>query len=546
MIRIRFFFLIIVIFFLNRFNSRAKSYPSLRNISDVKRLCEKEFSADDCHEIYFEKSVKNNQTRNGTIQIDLYYDVRSSIEEEPSIQMLILDILSIQSIIFNLCIFNLIMMVFNNFKIKIRQNKFCMLGVFVFCFIGMSIHSYLVLKEIVFKKLTCSQHYEKISSIKLPDLIFCVDFIRKPNAFAEQDLIDNNRKLTYRYLDQLTNEMNFSFIFKEISYLNNQNEWIKLTDKLNDSSHPNLDVFYFFNKKCFIIKSNLKFTRDQFHFTNKKDVIKILFGDYFNGSNKVIYFLTKTKNSLEFSKTTTLEPNFRFTSEIRQESFKIQYNDKFSLIKNPFSIFSNDETNLNDVNKYITKLLNKFRSVFKMHTLILPLVVSNESNFDLDIQDQLFEQFYNQIQNITDSNTASVNSNFERDFYINHLNDIIYNGSDYKMDLIFNMRFFKKIILITNDFNYSKLILNGLNILVFWFNIEIFELYIYILKLRFFFIFQYRLLVNLERKFKKEIRLSLEKKVHFFTAFKRLNDIHTNAKKKSSLSDVHPCIKSSL
>ena len=119
-----------------------------------------------------------------------------------------------------------------------------------------------------------------------------------------------------------------------------------------------------------------------------------------------------------------------------------------------------DEDSLNDVDKYITNLLNDFKANYNSTTLNLLL---ERDSFDLNINDTLFDEYFNKIQNMTNYK-KSANSNYQRLFAVNYLKE---NGS--KTDFKFSLMFFKKVIIITNEDNFTKLILNLLNVLLLWY-----------------------------------------------------------------------------
>lgn len=108
---------------------------------------------------------------------------------------------------------------------------------------------------------------------------------------------------------------------------------------------------------------------------------------------------------------------------------------------------------------------------FALDTLTLP---SDKNKNDLEIDDTFFRQYYKQVQNLADSKAAS-NLNYKRIFIINHYHKntfVTFNESelplafrtiDYKLS--FSLIFFQKVILITNEDNYFKLILNLFNLI---------------------------------------------------------------------------------
>lgn len=149
---------------------------------------------------------------------------------------------------------------------------------------------------------------------------------------------------------------------------------------------------------------------------------------------------------------------------VTQEMFEVIKNDLFYLLKNlfkdPLALIYEDQ-NLNEVNEYIRNLLFNFNKTIKMVTTSLPL---KSSKFNSTIDNELFEQFYRQIQ-IEKDKKSSKNSNYERELFINHYNrtnKLYQNESDFK----FYIMFYKKTLIKTNLDNYPKLLINLLNVLI--------------------------------------------------------------------------------
>ena len=94
--------------------------------------------------------------------------------------------------------------------------------------------------------------------------------------------------------------------------------------------------------------------------------------------------------------------------------FELTYLVKFYFLKNPLSLFI--QVNSRDPTKYLDNLLSTFKKNYGYVTKRLPL---REGDFKLAINDQLFTQFYLQIQNVIDHSKARKNSNFQQ-FIINH------------------------------------------------------------------------------------------------------------------------------
>ena len=355
--------------------------------------------------------------------------------------------------------------------------------------LGSIYQTYYILNEIIGEELDQSQHYELLETLKMPEIIFCVSF--------DMSLIDMNYKLTGHYLDEITKKIRIETVFDTIHYLDNKtNEWITL--KLNFTGDQfRIDEFFFLNEKCFKIILKMEYHRDQFHFSFDSNFDSNVLGISFR--SKFIHrkpcFMTKPKDKIQFSKLLKLDRvMFRKSILISQELFELKYYDKFNFIKNPSSLFYGE----NDAVHYLSNLLNNFkRSSNHLRTLKLQL---GEKHFNDEIDDDLFEQYYLQVQNVTD-NYLSTDSNYQRLLAINYYSEERRDSYLHREtpDFIFNLTFYKKVITITNRDNHSRLIINLLNILSIWFDLGVLDLHTYVHKIKFIFIFILKLLLEIER-----------------------------------------------
>ena len=104
-----------------------------------------------------------------------------------------------------------------------------------------------------------------------------------------------------------------------------------------------------------------------------------------------------------------------------------------------------------------------------------------------------------------------MNSNIQKLFITNYYKEDLLNTSN--LDFIFELKFIKNKILLTNEDNIVKLILNLLNLLSLWFSLCILDLHVYAFyayfKIVFLFMFTYRLLIRIENSLFRLILLNL-------------------------------------
>ena len=157
-------------------------------------------------------------------------------------------------------------------------------------------------------------------------------------------------------------------------------------------------------------------------------------------------------------------------------------------LKNPSLLFSGDlEQNIDNNLK-----INNFEHKYNLRTLYIP---SEKVNSNTEIDDDLFEQYFNK-----ESIKSSLNSNIQKLFITNSKELFSLNFSN--PDFTYELNFIKNKILITNEDNYTKLILNLLNVLSLWFDFCILDLHPYALyayfKIVCIFKFTYRLLIKID------------------------------------------------
>ena len=313
----------------------------------------------------------------------------------------------------------------------------------------------------------------------MPGIIFCFDL--------NKTRIDRNIKLTENHLNESNKHISIEKVFTNITYLNKLNKWVTLDSNFTNSELK-VETFYFLDKKCFEIKQDIEYSRDQFYLLENKEVLKVNFSYKYELS---AYFFTKIENKMQFSKSKKIIFGISAYAS-NQEITELTVNDQFSWIKSPSLLFDEDSYQ-NDVNKHLARLMNKFDENFNLRTLYLPPEKVNSNN---EINDDLFEQYFSQEIKYK----SSLNSNIQKLIITTYVKK---TGSDVsKSDFTFELNFIKDKILITNEDNFTKLILNLLNVISLWFSLCILDLHTYVyyayFKIVFSFNFIYLLLIRID------------------------------------------------
>lgn len=134
---------------------------------------------------------------------------------------------------------------------------------------------------------------------------------------------------------------------------------------------------------------------------------------------------------------------------ISQEQFLLKVDDKFvaikRLFKSPLSFFSDHD--VNDVNRYIYRLLKGFSEAHQKATLSLPL---RKSMFDLEVDEEAFERYV--AGRNEEDRKAAVSSNYQREYAVNYLQKAFQtHGSEDEflnetsVDVSFSLIHFKKV-----------------------------------------------------------------------------------------------------
>lgn len=457
------------------------------------------YEIEDCYSVYFEDDL-NILPNSEFDQIDLYHKSQINTDDEQSIYKLILDLINIQSIFFGLNILNILKATLKSklFKVnfELKKNKILKFIIYFLCFGGFTCHLYYALNKVLNDDLINNQFYEPIDSFEIPDVLFCFNI--------NQTLINSNFRITGNYLENLNDDLNYDSIFEKVIYLNELNQWVDLD--LNKKSILTVETLFLLEKKCFVFKNEREFELSQFYFRKNTEMLKIIFKESFIRSIGEFYFMTKIKKSMQFSKTLIFNRDYNYHL-IDHGTYEIIYREKFNFIKNFFKnpLFLLDEQNdLKGTDKYLKRIINRLKNQYKFATLNFPLEVSN---FDLDIDNDLFDQYYLQIQNKLDSK-SNENLSFEKNYLINNLKNLQKSnnsGEHFGTKMFeFKVMLMRNRLLITNEQNYANLILNLLNLIVLWLNLDAFNILNAFFKLT-------KLILIFNYKFLSKIKLELLK-----------------------------------
>lgn len=236
-----------------------------RSNQTILEKCKTKYSSKDCKSTMFltnfnemsNETIKSKKKDQNQFKINLFFEqVKRGLVSNLSIFSLISCFLLIYTVLigisfpqicnFLICLINLFLK--NDDKLSSKN------WIFLFSLIGSSVHSYYLAKETIFSdpyiNIDLQLNYLN-SNQKIPNLLFCI----KHNVqFRANQIVTGN------LLDQKTEHLNESYLFKEIIYYDlnvTKQKWNpKKTEK---SENFEIDYFFFLNYKCLEIKYRMNF-----------------------------------------------------------------------------------------------------------------------------------------------------------------------------------------------------------------------------------------------------------------------------------------------
>ena len=336
------------------------------------------------------------------------------------------------------------------------------------------LNNIMVFQSIIEGDLIKNEYFTKLDEYNLPNTIYCFEY--------DDSKIDKNAKITGEYLDQLTSDLTFKNVFEKINYFDKTHLRYLIVDKLNTTTNSNfysnseisLAHFYYLNLKCFEIILKPPFKEEDFYFNANKLVLDVNLNDFIYRQHSFIYFLYRETESKQIGGSYLYKignpPKYKYrkyTYEIEFQLIKIKREDKFEFLKNPVSLFF-ETSAINDATNYLETMKQKFKNKYKLASRDTIL-----DDFKLEIDDLLFKQFYLQIQNLTDHNGLT-SLNFEQSVYNMYTQRA--HTPFHNLDFTFSLSLISRQVEISNEDNYTKLIISILNAVSFWLGLCVFDL----------------------------------------------------------------------
>ena len=231
--------------------------------STIETDCINTFNRSDCNDVFFEESLEFTcQGNDFFLPIKLNYQNLEEKEFKQSSLKLFLDLMNLISIFFGLSVIGILLIALSNLKrfLKLNWYKISKILVIVVCSIMCLLNNFMVFQTIIEGDLIKNEYFTKLDEYNQPNSIYCFKY--------NNSKIDKNIKLTGEHLDQLTSNLTFKNVFKQIVYFNKTHYQYLYINKLNNTTNSNfysnseisIAHFYYLNLKCFeiVLKPSFK------------------------------------------------------------------------------------------------------------------------------------------------------------------------------------------------------------------------------------------------------------------------------------------------
>ena len=481
----------------------------------IEEECSGLFNQTDCNEVRFEESPElayPEITLSVSIRLSYLNIAEREMEYDPV--KTLLDIVGLVTIMFGSNVLGMLTaaLLFLCRILRIKWRRTYIVFLLLLASIGFLVHNLLVFRTIISGDLQENEFFEKPERYTLPSPILC---------FPIEKEVDENHRVTVKYLDDVTGDLTFQRAFWKIGYNNRthlKELHIKKLDQTKSSrfySSPELELshFYYRGLKCF--KTNLKvsYKKEDFFLLTHKTVLAInldktnLLSKFTNEINFTTFFHHQADSremggGFDFdvgnvsNLTRKLDARYYYSYMIEFEQFRIVREDLFELLKDPRRLFQ-EKVKVNDA-RTVEAIRKRFKDDYNRTTDYLPL----DGYFDAEVDNELYEQHAKTI--IDQSSFQSLD--FEQNIANTYAN-VYQSPAQNDPDFSFSFSFLVRRVVITNRENYTKLVVSLLNTLSLWLDICVIDMGSWLssvskLVLRF-----YRLLVKIRNRLERLKRL---------------------------------------
>ena len=488
-------------------SSEPEYYFTESRDQQIEKQCENKFSRDDCTEIYFFESLKTSfDYEEKLVRINLNFEKIIEKELSQSLVKTILNVVNLESIFFGTNLAGLLssLLLYAKKLFKFKWRPIFRYLIYFVCLCGFSLHNVSMFVSIIQDPLVENGYFEKHSSYYLLNPIFCFPI--------NETELDPHHRLTGDYLDKMTGSyLNYESIFDEVWWFNGSHKigFQPANDpQKNSNSEISVVHWYYLNLKCYEIVTLLTFREEDYYFSGTKFVLGAYFKQNFTDNiheQGLVFFLYRKDNyTKQFAntfvfniKTKKGKPYQRY--DLIFEQLEIEERDRFETLKNLKKLFFRS-INLRDATTYLNGLTEAFKSNYGLVTR--EVLLENYKNANLEIDDDLFRQYYMQMQNVTDHQYPSATSSKQT---LYNLYATYHENSKDRVGFAFCLSLTTLFSSAENDDNWAKVVQNLINSLSLWTGMNILELHVCFSRVGRPFILLYQLLRKLRSFLKRHL-----------------------------------------
>ena len=417
--------------------------------------------------------------------MNLYSVLVYNLQSSDSFEKLALKFLNILSIIYGVSIKRILNFVLSFGGFRSRRKRLCERFVLFAILAGFVYNVFIVFYEVINERQEASGTFEQPDTLQLPDIVFCLnlrDIV--PNY---QEAIEHHQ-VTGRYLmDELTSNYTLDRILTKLVYLNKEGEFSEFSEfnefkgEFNGKQTDQVQLFefqsyLFLNLICHQISTRITYHLGDFFYLNDTYLVKF----YLNRNRLPQYFYLAYKypHAKEFIRLFKYASGEQVNRKVKFENFKRTEVEKFRFLKHPVAWFYEriyGMAEIATITDYLDKLKNDFR---RRHNQTTRRIVLEREQFDCEINEQLFQQYYLQVQRPIDEKAMpwplATYTAYDSNFIEQHLVD--QNDTLPDFEIFSNLFLFHTIL--SNQNNFIKFVQDLLNAASFSLGVCILDLHV--------------------------------------------------------------------
>ena len=403
--------------------------------------------------------------------VNLYDVLVVKVQESAYYWKLAMKLLNVFSIIYGLNIQQALNALLSFRGFRSNHRVLCRRFVLLVTLVGFSLQTVQIFQGIIQGRHVATGMYLDSEDLLLPDFVFCVDY---RDLLPDRMLDEENHQLTGTYLNDSTSSFTISSLVERLVYLNEKNEFTDFKDRDDEKEVINFKTTFFRDWKCLEISVKITYKPRDVYCLSDPYLLKF----YLNRSLLPDHFYFGFMEQGSFGRIAKLSSKRAVNRKVRVELYKQVYGEKFRLLKHPLAWFYERFYGLTEITER-GSYLNQLRKNFKRnYNLTTKLITLEGEHFDTEISDQLFFQFYSQVQRQIDRMALpNFFSQFEGSEFL--FIDRMLEGDRHSTELPdfeVSSQFFYFVTILSNADNFINFVQNLLNVLAFYFGTSLIDL----------------------------------------------------------------------